>query len=106
LSGALLPQISATILSLSPLQSWDTLLGNAVLVFGTIGAFLSFRFARGAERPAARVLEVVGRGWGYVGRWFVLIAFGAIFAGTAVSRVSVLVGRAYYLLHDWLQVVR
>lgn len=106
LSGALLPQIGASILSLSPLQSWETLLGNAVLVFGTIGAFLSFRFARGAERPAARVLETVGRGWGYVGRWFVLIAFGAIFAGTAVSRVSVLVGRAYYLLHDWLQVVR
>lgn len=106
LSGTLLPQIIATMPSFSLSQSWDILLGNALLVVGTIGAFLSFRFATGAERPTLRALDALGRGWGYLGRWFILVAFGAIFAGTAVSRISILIGRVYYLLHDWLPIVR
>ncbi|MBI4785658.1 MAG: hypothetical protein HY782_01240 [Chloroflexi bacterium] len=106
LSGALLPQLGATLVSLSPAQGWETVASNVLLVVGTIGAFLSFRFITGAQRPAARALDTLGRGWGYFGRWFILIAFGAIFAGTAVSRVSILINRVYYLMHDWLQVVR
>ncbi len=105
LSGALLPQLGATIVSLAPAQGLGTLAGNVILVAGTIGAFLSFRFATAPQHRATRVLESVGRGWGYVGRWFVLISFGAIFASTAASRVSILIGRVYYLLHNWLQVV-
>lgn len=105
LSGALLPQLEATVVSLAPSEGVATLVGNAILVIGTIGAFLSFRFATAPRRTATRALDAVGRGWGYVGRWFVLISFGAIFASTAASRVSILIGRVYYLLHDWLQVV-
>lgn len=106
LGGTLLPQLQATVVSLSPAQGLDTVFDNLLLVIGTIGAFLSFRFITSAERPSFRALSAVARGWGYVGRWFVLIAFGAIFAGTAVSRISILIGRVYYLLHDWLPVVR
>ncbi len=106
LGGTLLPQLQATVVSLSPAQGLDTVFDNLLLVIGTIGAFLSFRFITSADRPAFRALGTVARGWGYVGRWFVLIAFGAIFAGTAVSRISILIGRVYYLLHDWLPVVR
>lgn len=106
LSGALLPQLQATVVSLAPEQGWDTVVNNFLLVFGTIGAFLSFRFITSAERPAFRALDGVARRWGRVGRWFVLVSFGAIFAGTAVSRISILIGRVYFLLHDWLQVVR
>jgi hypothetical protein len=106
LSGALLPQLAATIVSLSPAQGWNTGINNFLLVFGTIGAFLSFRFMAKPQRPLARIIDAAGRGWSYFGRWFVLVAFGAIFADTAVSRVSILIGRVYYLLHDWLQVVK
>lgn len=106
LGGTLLPQLAATVVSLSPDQGWDTVFNNLLLVIGTIGAFLSFRFITSADRPALRALGTVARGWGYIGRWFVLITFGAIFADTAVSRISILIGRIYYLLHDWLQVVK
>ena len=106
LGGTLLPQLSATIVSLAPAQGLDAVVNNLLLVFGTIGAFLSFRFVTSTKRRPLRALDTVARGWGNVGRWFVLIAFGAIFAGTAVSRVSILIGRVYYLLHNWLQVVR
>ncbi len=106
LSGALVPQLEATVVSLSPAQGWDTVVNNLLLVIGTLGAFLSFRFITSTDRPALRALDGVARSWSYVGRWFVLVAFGAIFATTAVSRISILIGRMYYLLHDWLQVVR
>jgi hypothetical protein len=106
LSGTLWPQLTATVVSLSPSVGLDTLVNNLLLVIGTIGAFLSFRFVTSVERPPLRALDAVARGWGNVGRWFVLVAFGAIFAETAVSRISILIGRVYFLLHDWLQVVK
>jgi hypothetical protein len=99
LSGALIPQLKATIVSLSPAQGWDVVLNNLLLVVGTIGAFLSFRFIVPATtRAPIRALDVVARGWGQIGRWFILVAFGAIFAETAVSRISILVSRFYYVL--------
>lgn len=107
LSGALLPQLRATIVSLAPTQGWETVANNALLVIGTIGAFLSFRFIIvPRQNMPIRAASAVARGWAVVGRWFVLIAFGAIFADTAVSRISILISRVYYLLHDWLQVVK
>lgn len=106
LGGTLVPQLKATIVSLAPNQGWG-MINNLLLLIGTIGAFLSFRFIIPTEKHAPlRALDVVARSWGRVGRWFILVAFGAIFADTAVSRISILVGRFYYLLHDWLQVVK
>ncbi len=105
LSGALVPQLAATLVSLWPLQDPGALVSNLILIIGTIGALLSFRFVIGGERPAIHALDIIGGRWGAVGRWFILISFGAIFASTAVSRVSILVSRIYYLLHDWLHLV-
>ncbi len=101
LGGALVPQVGATVLSLSPAQDWTTTVNNLLLVFGTIGALISFRFVAGAQRPAARALQAVADGWGRAGHWFILVAFGAIFAGTAVSRISILISRVGYLADAW-----
>jgi hypothetical protein len=105
LSGTLVPQAGATVISLSPTQGLGTTINNLILAIGTIGALLSFRFTIGGGRPITRNLDALGRGWGSIGRYFVVIAFGAIFAQTAISRISVLIGRIYYLLHDWLRLV-
>jgi len=107
LSGALLPQLLATIVSLAPAQGIETIVNNLLLVVGTLGAFLSFRFIVPAKpRSAARAFDGLTQKWGALGRWFILIAFGAIFADTAVSRISILVSRIYYLAHDWLEIIR
>lgn len=99
LTGALWPQMQATIVSLSPALGLETIINNLLLVVGTIGAFLSFRFiVPSPTRAPVRALDVVARGWSFVGRWFIYFAFGAIFADTAVSRVSILVSRFYYVL--------
>ncbi len=99
LTGALVPQLQATMVSLSPSLGLDTIVNNLLLAVGTIGAFLSFRFIVPAQtRAPVRALDVVARGWSVVGRWFIYFAFGAIFADAAVSRVSILVSRFYYVL--------
>jgi hypothetical protein len=105
LSGALLPQLSATVVSLTLYQNWDTLLNSLLIAFGTIGALLTFHFTTSPTRRSARILDAIRVRWAFAGRWFILVSFGAIFAGTAVSRVTILISRVYYLLHDWLQVV-
>jgi hypothetical protein len=100
LDGTLLPQLAATLVPLDSLE-------NVLLVVGTLGALLSFRFVQPTTtRLGARAVEALGRGWGTLGRWFVWMALGALFANIAVSRITILVNRVYFLLHDWLQVVR
>ncbi|MBI5303505.1 MAG: hypothetical protein HY868_15330 [Chloroflexi bacterium] len=98
LGGTLVPQLSATIVSLAPSQGLETLVNNAFLVIGTIGAFLSFRFIVPAKTSGLRAFDTVARGWGRVGRWFIFVAFGAIFAGIAVSRLAILIDRVSFLL--------
>jgi hypothetical protein len=104
LSGTLVPQLGATAVSLVPAQGSG--IDNLLLAIGAIGALLSFQFVKfSTDRPLPRLLNTVSRAWGTLGRWFILVAFGAIFADTAVSRISILIDRIYYLLHDWLHFV-
>jgi hypothetical protein len=100
LAGTLLPQLGAIVVPLDSLE-------NILLVVGALGALLSFRFIQPqAPRSGARVMEIAARGWGAFGRWFVMIALGALFASIAVSRISLLVNRVYFLMHDWLLIVK
>lgn len=39
-----------------------------------------------------------------LGRWFLMFAFGAMFGSTVMARMSLLIGRVYFLLHNWLHV--
>jgi hypothetical protein len=105
LGGALLPQLSATILSFPPApgNSWfDSLL----ILAGTLGALLAFRFATALTSRPLRAYSIIASAWGRIGSAFIMVAFGAIFANTATARISTLVGQLYFLLHDWLKVVR
>ena len=107
MSGALAPQIQASAqLSLSPALGLGPWLSNLLLVLGTLGALLAFRFTPGlAARPLGAYALVAGA-WGRVGRVFILVAFGALFASLLIARVSALVGQLYFLLHDWLGIVK
>jgi hypothetical protein len=35
-----------------------------------------------------------------------MFAFGAIFGSTIMARMSLLIGRVYFLLHDWLNIAQ
>jgi hypothetical protein len=45
------------------------------------------------------------RCWTGIGRWAIMIAFGAIFANLVMSRVSLFLGRMQFLLDDWLHLI-
>jgi hypothetical protein len=45
-------------------------------------------------------------GWfARLGVWFLMIAFGASFGYTVMARISLLIGRMFFLLHDWLGII-
>ena len=44
------------------------------------------------------------RGTSKLGRFILMFAFGAIFGSTIMARMSLLIGRLYFLIHDWIQV--
>ena len=41
-----------------------------------------------------------------LGRWCLMFAFGAMFGSTVMARMSLLIGRIYFLLHEWLPIAR
>jgi len=70
---------------------------NILLVVGLLGTLSYFFFSmrhRGLLGGLARV-----------GIVFLMVGFGASFGYTVMSRVSLLIGRVGFLLHDWLHLV-
>jgi hypothetical protein len=101
LVGTLLPQVEAT----AEVTSYSERYGPGIGLFsglfvlvGTIGVLLHFHFSRGQEGPLAGLREGLVRVWGGLGRWVILITFGALLATTFMSRLSLLVGRIEFLI--------
>ncbi len=95
-TGDLIRQVHANIL---PLWTGDWLesFNNFLLVFGVLTALIYFFFSK--EHKGA-----VGAG-AKIGIWFLMISFGASFGYTVMSRMSLLIGRVYFLLDEWLGLI-
>ncbi len=93
IQGFLLPQIQATFLSLYTPDIWITV-GNVILFVGVISTIIYFYFSR----PHTGFLGGVSR----VGMVFIMVSFGAAFGYTVMSRISLLIGRLYFLVYDWI----
>jgi hypothetical protein len=88
--GFLLPQMQATLLPL-------TTVNNVILVIGVITTILYFYFShefKGASNIILRVAIV-----------FIMVSFGASFGYTVMARISLLIGRVFFLLSDWLHII-
>jgi hypothetical protein len=101
LFGSFLPQIQASWVSVLP----DTAGGrvaaanNILLAVGTIGTLSYFYFTMGVRKgPGTGLLTFSSA----VGKWVLLITFGAIFGNRVMAYVSLLIERIYFLLGDWL----
>jgi hypothetical protein len=91
--GDLVAQVQA---SLQPLWTghWGSSLNAIVFTIGIITSLLFFFFSRehkGALGTASKL-----------GVWFLMVSFGAGYGYTVMSRISLLIGRFQFLLHDWL----
>jgi len=104
LASNIMVQTQATILPLFSTEfgsgfdaALGAVIGRLVIVVGTFTGLIYFFFSKehtGAFGGAARV-----------GVFFLMITFGASFGYTVMSRMSLLIGRIDFLLHDWLGMI-
>lgn len=66
-----------------------------IIVLLTVMAYFIFSFEH--RNRATRIPAQMGR-------WFLMFAFGAMFGSTVMARMSLLIGRVYFLLSDWLHI--
>ncbi len=98
--GILFPQIQSTFLPLWMADMgthWFEVFTNWVFVIGVITTLLYFFFSveqKGIMKPIVNV-----------GIVFIMVAFGASFGYTVMGRISLLLGRIYFLLHNWLHLI-
>jgi hypothetical protein len=71
-------------------------IGQIVAVFGTVSGLLVFGFTlrRPSRRPMNRLLNRGAR----VGRWFVLVGFGAVYGGVLAASLAFFADRVQYLI--------
>jgi hypothetical protein len=71
----------------------NNVLGLVILASVMTYFFFSFQ-------PKGSTAKLVGK-MSLLGRWVLMFAFGAIFGSTIMARMSLLIGRMYFLIHDW-----
>lgn len=88
IGAMIIQQLRATML---PLNSFD----NIVIVFGLLTVLMFFYFTRKNTNP---IFNASSR----IGRYTMMIAFGALFGNAVMGRMSLMIGRVQFLLGDWL----
>lgn len=96
-TGDLILQIHANLLPLWT-KNWFESLNNFILTLGVVTGLVYFFFSKEHK-------GLVGSG-AKVGIWFLMVSFGASFGYTVMSRMSLLIGRVYFLLGEWLQIIK
>ncbi len=86
-------QILQTITIPNPRAAWysgSTPINTLLIAIGVIGTLLFFFFTK--EQKGALLYA------SHVGRWFMMVAFGAAFGFTVMARISLLIGRLQFLM--------
>jgi hypothetical protein len=79
---------------LSPVSA---VLNNALFIVILISVMTYFFFSFEQKNKAVQ-------GVSRFGRYILMFAFGSIFGSTIMARLSLLIGRLYFLIHDWIRV--
>lgn len=96
IEAKVLAQIAGT-LRISLDGSWVEVLGNVILMLGTVSVLTYFFFYKRETPFTAGVSKV--------GVVVLMVSFGASFSYVILSRVYLLIGRLMFLLRDWLGIV-
>lgn len=112
LSGALLgtlaPQVRATGRALSPAALGTFRLGlvdGVMIVLGTVCTLLSFTFAKPERQGVIGIWGRIVDGATWLGRIFLIVAFGVAFAGALTASLSIFIGRVQYLIDFVFRVI-
>jgi hypothetical protein len=97
--GTLMPQLDAVTNPTIPKAVTNPVaqsFGQALAVFGTVTGLTVFSFT--GRRPTRRLLNRLLNGGARIGRWFVLIGFGAAYGGVLVASLALFADRVKYLI--------
>ncbi|MBI5266598.1 MAG: hypothetical protein HY851_05120 [candidate division Zixibacteria bacterium] len=97
LHGNVLGQMSGT-MQIQQVAGQPNYVLTALVVIGLLATLIYFYFSK----PHTGVLGVTAS----VGIWFIMVSFGAHFGYTVMGRVSLLIGRVYFLYNDWIGTMR
>jgi hypothetical protein len=96
IQGILIPQIKGTLIAL---HGWNwTTLNNLLIIIGVISTLTYFYFSKAHKGVIGKTAKI--------GIIYIMIAFGASFGYTVMGRISLLIGRMYFLFHDWIPLIR
>ncbi|MDP8211133.1 MAG: hypothetical protein RAO94_09255 [Candidatus Stygibacter australis] len=93
----IIKQLTATMMNPFDGGDWVLILGQTLLILGTITGVIYFFFS-------ARHKGFVGV-LSRIGIYFLMVSFGGAFGYTAMARISLLIGRLQFLLGDWLGLI-
>jgi len=108
LLGTLVPQIAATgrALSAPSLEGFRFgIVDGVMVVVGTCCTLLSFTFVRGKDERGHTIWGRLLTGVGWIGRVFMVSAFGVAFAGALTASLSILIGRMQTLIDVFSRLV-
>jgi hypothetical protein len=100
LLGAIVPQVEATGRALSSASQASFRLGlldGLMIVIGTVCTLMAFTFTASKRSGLAGVWTRLVRAMGWVGRIFLIFAFGVAFAGALTASLSIFIGRVQYI---------
>ncbi len=98
LAGTLLPQVGASLLPLGG----DNLFGQIVLLLGTLLSLWYFQFTvfkREGSGETGGGLAVLNNRVRLLGRWSLMLAFGAVFAAVFLTYFAALLDRLVFLIN-------
>lgn len=89
-------QSEATLQPFANAGSWQvvTAVNSVIIAIGVLCVLIYFFFSVEHKGPVGVASKV--------GIFFLMVSFGAAFGYTVMARISLLIGRVYFLLHDWL----
>jgi hypothetical protein len=105
--GEYYPQIGASFKPLVVIQKTPVDMGgsafasftNILFLVCLLAVSIYFLFSFEQRNPAIRKTANVGR-------WLMMVAFGAMFGSTVMARMSLFIGRLDFLFRDWLHLIR
>jgi len=95
LLGTLVPQVGATGRALSDSSH---LADGLLVVVGTVCTLMAFNFAAPKRRGLAGAWAQVVGAMAWIGRWFLVFAFGVALAGVLTASLSIFIGRIQYVI--------
>lgn len=101
LLGTIIPQVNATGLAVSPnvFQSYPLGIADGLMIIiGTICTLMAFNFTAQRREGLAGVWSTLVKIAAWIGRLFLIAAFGAAFAGTLTASLTIFIGRIQYII--------